>query len=67
MLPRIWHRICAQKSEIYLAACLAIDLDNLSENTYLDKLAGILNLSLELAEQIKHQAKQALDNQAVLN
>jgi uncharacterized membrane protein YebE (DUF533 family) len=56
-----------QKSEVYLASCLAIDLDNPSEYSYLDKLATALGLPLELAEQIKSQAKQALDSERVLN
>lgn len=56
-----------QKSEVYLASCLAIDLDNISEHNYLNKLAGALGLPLDLAEQIKSQAKQALDSERVLN
>lgn len=56
-----------QKSEVYLASCLAIDLDNPSEYSYLDKLATALGLPFELAEQIKSQAKQALDSERVLN
>ncbi|MFT4747022.1 MAG: uncharacterized membrane protein YebE (DUF533 family) [Congregibacter sp.] len=56
-----------QKSEVYLASCLTIDLDNPAEHNYLNKLAGALGLPLDLAEQIKSQAKQALDNERVLN
>jgi uncharacterized membrane protein YebE (DUF533 family) len=56
-----------QKSEVYLASCLAIDLDNPAEYSYLNKLAGALGLPLELADQIKSQAKQALDSDRVLN
>jgi uncharacterized membrane protein YebE (DUF533 family) len=56
-----------QKSEVYLASCLAIDLDNTSEYAYLNKLAGALGLPLDLAEQIRSQAKQALDSERVLN
>ena len=56
-----------QKSEVYLASCLAIDLDNPSEYTYLDGLSTALGLPLELAEQIKSQAKEALDSERVLN
>lgn len=56
-----------QKSEVYLASCLAIDLDNPCEHNYLNKLATALGLPLDLAEQIKNQAKQALDNDRVLN
>ncbi|PKG97405.1 tellurite resistance TerB family protein [Paraglaciecola sp. MB-3u-78] len=56
-----------QKSEVYLASCLAIDLDNASEHNYLNKLAGALGLPLDLADQIKSHAKQALDSERVLN
>jgi uncharacterized membrane protein YebE (DUF533 family) len=56
-----------QKSEVYLASCLAIDLDNPSEYSYLDKLAAALGLPLDLAEQIKSQTKQALGSERVLN
>jgi uncharacterized membrane protein YebE (DUF533 family) len=56
-----------QKSEIYFASCLAIDLDSPSEYAYLEKLAGALRLPSDLAEQIKFQAKQALNNDRVLN
>lgn len=56
-----------QKSEVYLASCLAIDLDNPAEYHYLEKLATALGLPVDLAEQIKIQAKQALDSDRVLN
>ena len=56
-----------QKSEVYLASCLTIDLDNPAEHSYLNKLAGALNLPVDLAQQIKSQAQQALDNERVLN
>jgi uncharacterized membrane protein YebE (DUF533 family) len=56
-----------QKSEVYLASCLAIDLDNSCEHNYLSKLATALGLPSELAEQIKVQAKEALDTDKVLN
>ena len=56
-----------QKSEVYLASCLAIDLDNPCEHNYLNKLATALGLPSELAEQIKSQAKEALDSERVLN
>ena len=56
-----------QKSEVYLASCLAIDLDNPSEYNYLNKLADALNLPPDLAEQINSQAKHALDSERVLN
>ena len=56
-----------QKSEVYLASCLAIDLDTPSEYSYLNRLATALGLPLELADQIKTQAKDALDSERVLN
>jgi uncharacterized membrane protein YebE (DUF533 family) len=56
-----------QKSEVYLASCLAIDLDNSAEYIYLNKLASALGLPLDLSEQIKLQAKQALDGTTRLN
>lgn len=56
-----------QKSEVYLASCLAIDLDSAAEFDYLNKLAGALSLPMDLAEQIRQQAKQALDSEKVLN
>jgi uncharacterized membrane protein YebE (DUF533 family) len=56
-----------QKSEVYLASCLVIDLDNLLEFSYLNKLASALGLPLDLAEEIKTQTKQALDSERVLN
>lgn len=42
-----------QKSEVYLASCLAIDLDTTLEHNYLSKLATTLGLPVDLAEQIK--------------
>lgn len=56
-----------QKSEVYLASCLAIDLDTTLEHNYLSKLATALGLPLDLAEQIKSQAKQAWLNEKVTN
>jgi uncharacterized membrane protein YebE (DUF533 family) len=56
-----------QKSEVYLASCLAIDLDNPCEHNYLSKLATALGLPSELADQIKSQAKEALDSERVFN
>ena len=56
-----------QKSEVYLASCLAIDLDTTLEHNYLSKLATALGLPLDLAEQIKSQAKQAWLNEKVPN
>jgi uncharacterized membrane protein YebE (DUF533 family) len=56
-----------QRSEVYLVSCLAIDLDNSCEHNYLNKLATALGLPLDLAEQLKSQAKEALDSERVLN
>lgn len=47
--------------------CLLIDLDNSAEYAHLNKLSNAPGLPLDLAEQIKSQAKQALDSEKVLN
>lgn len=50
-----------QKSEIYLAACLAIDPDRLSEQAaFLDQLETMLGLPEGLAEQLQWQAQRAM-------
>lgn len=56
-----------QKSEVYLASCIAIDLDTAAEQDYLDKLASVLDIPLSLTEQIQSHAKQALGDDRVLN
>lgn len=56
-----------QKSEVYLASCLAIDLDNPAEYNYLESLERVLNLPQGLSEQIRVQAKNALLENNQLN
>jgi uncharacterized membrane protein YebE (DUF533 family) len=50
----------AQKSELYLVSCLAINPDHPSEQVHLDQLAQALKLPKELTNEIKQQAQQAL-------
>lgn len=45
-----------QKAEVYLAACLAINIDTQAEEAYLNKLATTLDLPPDLALQLKAQA-----------
>ena len=50
-----------QKSEIYLAACLAIDPDHLfKQAAFLDRLETLLGLPEGLAEQLQRQAQRAM-------
>lgn len=49
-----------QKTELYLASCLAITPDHPSEKIYLEKLALALQLPPGLAEHLQSQAHQAL-------
>lgn len=49
-----------QKTEVYLASCLAINADHPSEKAYLEQLAQALALPAGLAEQIQLQAEEAL-------
>jgi uncharacterized membrane protein YebE (DUF533 family) len=53
-----------QKSELYLASCFAINLDNPAEQAHLDGLAYALRLPFDLAEQLQKQAHQALNEAA---
>jgi uncharacterized membrane protein YebE (DUF533 family) len=46
-----------QKSEIYLASCLAIDPDHPSEQAHLEQLAQVLALPDGLAEQLQRQVR----------
>ena len=46
-----------QKSEVYLASCLAIDPDHPAEQAHLDQLAQVLQLPDGLAEQLQRQAR----------
>ena len=49
-----------QKSELYLASCLAIDPDSPSEQAHLDRLASALGLPEGLPGELQWQAKKAL-------
>jgi len=49
-----------QKSELYLASCLAIDLDHASERAHLDALACALLLPSGLAQQLEAQVRESL-------
>lgn len=49
-----------ERSEIYLASCLVIDLDDTAEYAHLAKLNQALNLPAGLEQQLRAQAKQAL-------
>ncbi|WP_246614998.1 tellurite resistance TerB family protein [Agarivorans litoreus] len=53
-----------QKSELYLASCFAINLDNATEQAHLDGLAYALRLPFDLAEQLQKQAHQAIHEAA---
>lgn len=52
-----------QRTEVYLASCLAIDIDTDEEKQYLVKLAQGLKLPADLEHQIRIQANYALHNQ----
>ena len=54
-----------QKTEVYLASCLAINSDHPSEKAHLDKLAQALQLPAGLPEEVRRQAQQALTHGAV--
>lgn len=49
-----------QKSEIYLASCLAIDIDHPTERAYLSQLASALGLPPGLPEHLERQAAQGM-------
>lgn len=49
-----------QKTEVYLASCLAIDIDHPAEKQHIDRLANALNLPAGLDIHIQNKAKQAL-------
>ncbi|MBD1390783.1 tellurite resistance TerB family protein [Neiella sp. HB171785] len=53
-----------QKSGVYLASCLAVDLDGPIEQAYLNRLATALALPDELASQLRDQADQAFKTAA---
>lgn len=48
-----------QKTELYLASCLAIDVINAAEQAYLDRLAAALQLPTDLALQLQADAQRA--------
>ena len=52
------------KTEIYLASCLVIDLDQPSERKHLDELGSALALPKELLQQIEWQAEEAYTDAA---
>jgi uncharacterized membrane protein YebE (DUF533 family) len=49
-----------QKSEVYLASCLVIDIDHPDERDHLDRLARAFELPAGLPEQLENEARQAL-------
>lgn len=49
-----------QKSELYLASCMAIDPDHPAELAHLDKLAHSLQLPDGLAQQLQRQVSEAM-------
>jgi len=49
-----------QKSELYLASCLIIDVDNWQERSHLNALASALHLPIGLAMQLQSQAQSAV-------
>lgn len=49
-----------QKSEVYLVACLVIDVDHPSEQAHLDQLEAALKLPEGLAQQLQWQAQRAM-------
>ncbi len=49
-----------QKSELYLASCMAIDPDHPAELAHLDQLAHALQLPNGLAQQLQQQVSEAM-------
>lgn len=49
-----------QKSELYLASCLAINPDHPSEQAYLDRLGSALDLPQSLTHELQWQAQRAI-------
>ncbi len=49
-----------QKSEVYLASCLVIDIDHPQEREHLSRLANAFELPPGLPEQLENQARLAL-------
>jgi len=53
-----------QRSEIYLASCLAINPDHPSERAHLDQLASVLELPEGLEQKLQWQAQRAMTKAA---
>lgn len=53
-----------QRTELYLASCLVINPDHPSEQAHLDQLALALQLPKDLAQQLKYQAQEAVNEAA---
>lgn len=53
-----------QKSELYLASCLAINPDHPSEKAHLDHLAAALELPEGFAQELQLQAQRAINEAA---
>jgi uncharacterized membrane protein YebE (DUF533 family) len=53
-----------QKSELYLASCLAINPDHPSEQEHLDHLAAALELPQGLTHELQWQAQKAINDTA---
>ena len=49
-----------QKSELYLASCLAINPDHPSEQVHLDQLASALELPVGLSRELQWQAQKSI-------
>jgi uncharacterized membrane protein YebE (DUF533 family) len=56
-----------QKTELYLASCLAINPDHPSEQVHLENLALALELPAGLTEHLHSQAQQALLSDSLPN
>ena len=54
----------AQKSELYLASCLAINPDHSSEQAHLDVLASALELPDGLTHELQRQAQNTITKAA---
>ncbi len=54
-------RTVEQKAELYLASCLAINLDHEAEYAHLSALSRALNLPLGLEHQLRAQARGAVN------
>ena len=50
-----------QKSEVYLASCLVIDIDHPEEREHLDSLARAFELPPGLPQQLENQAREVME------